>query len=164
MTFGLRPRVSPPLPDSFLGSPITHAAIPYTTSSSPPSLSELAQTIRKTLAIFTPEAVASHLHDLAFEVAPQRLWRACLGREHILLTTWVHAGVYEVDFGAGVPSYVEALMPSCDGLVEVMEAGDVRNVDGGRKDWISEGVDVSVYLEEKAMERLLDDRKLWGEE
>jgi hypothetical protein len=76
----------------------------------------------------------------------------------------VHAGVYEVDFGAGVPSYVEALMPSCDGLVEVMEAGDVRNVDGGRKDWISEGVDVSVYLEEKAMERLLGDRKLWGDD
>jgi hypothetical protein len=164
MTFGLRPRVSPPLPDSFLGSPITHAAIPYTTSSSPPSLKELAQTIRKTLAIFTPEAVANHLNDLAFEVAPQRLWRACLGREHVLLTTWVHAGVYEVDFGGGGPRYVEALMPSCDGLVEVMEAGGVRSVDGGRQDWIGEGVDVSVYLEEKAMERLLEDRKLWGDE
>jgi hypothetical protein len=155
MTFGLRPRVSPPLPDSFLGSPITHAAIPYTTSPTAPSLSKLAQTIRKTLAIFTPEALANHLHDLTFEVAPQRLWRACLGREHVLLTTWVHAGVYEVDFGVGGPRYVEALMPSCDGLVEVMEAGDVRREDGGRGDWISEGVDVSVYLEEKAMERLL---------
>ncbi|KAE9378356.1 hypothetical protein N431DRAFT_435484 [Stipitochalara longipes BDJ] len=161
MTFGLRPRVSPPLPDSFLGSPITHAAIPYTTSNSPPSISKLAQTIRKTLAVFTPEAVANHLHDLAFEIAPQRLWRACLGREHILLTTWVHAGVYEVDFGSGSPRYVEALMPSCDGLVEVMEAGDVRRQDGGRADWISEGVDVSVYLESRAMQRLLVDRRLW---
>jgi len=156
MTFGLRPRVSPPLPNSFLGSPITHAAITYTTSSNPPSISELAQTIRKTLAVFTSEAVANHLHDLAFEVAPQRLWRACLGREHILLTTWVYAGVYEVDFGSGSPRYVEAVMPSCDGLVEVMEAGDVRRKDGARADWISEGVDVSVYLESQAMERLLD--------
>jgi hypothetical protein len=43
----------------------------------------------------------------------------------------VHAGVYEVDFGGVGPIYVEALMPSCDGLVEVMEAGDVKNVDGG---------------------------------
>jgi Transferase family len=162
MTFGLRARVSPPLPDSFLGSPITHAAIPYTTSPSPPSLFELAQTIRKTLAIFTPEAVANHLHDVAFEVAPQRIWRACLGREHVLLTTWVHAGVYEVDFGCGGPRYVEAVMPSCDGLVEVMEAGDVRREDGGRADWISEGVDVSVYLEQGAMQKLLEDRGLWG--
>jgi hypothetical protein len=100
--------------------------------------------------------VANHLHDVAFEVAPQRIWRACLGREHILLTTWVHAGVYEVEFGGGSPRYVEALMPSCDGLVEVMEAGDVRKADGGRADWISEGVDVSVYLESEAMQSLLD--------
>jgi Transferase family len=166
MTFGIRPRVSPPLPDSFLGSPITHAAIPYTVSSTPPSLSSLAQTIRKTLSTFTFEAVANHLHDLAFEVAPQRIWRACLGREHVLLTTWVHAGVYEVDFGGGGggPRYVEALMPSCDGLVEVMEAGNVREVDGGRKDWISNGVDISVYLESGAMDTLLEDKGLWGAE
>jgi hypothetical protein len=118
--------------------------------------------IRKTLAIFTPEAMANHLHDVAFEVAPQRLWRACLGREHVLLTTWVYAGVYEVDFGGGGPRYVEAVMPSCDGLVEVMEAGDVRREDGGRGDWISEGVDVSVYLEAEAMKRLLLDGDLWG--
>ena len=118
--------------------------------------------IRKTLAIFTPEAVANHLHDVAFEVAPQRLWRACLGREHVLLTTWVHAGVYEVDFGVGAPRYVEAVMPSCDGLVEVMEASDVRREGGERADWISEGVDVSVYLEAEAMKRLLLDGDLWG--
>lgn len=35
MTFGLRPRVTPPLPDGFLGSPISHAAIPSTIPSSP---------------------------------------------------------------------------------------------------------------------------------
>jgi hypothetical protein len=79
-----------------------------------------------------------------------------------LLTTWVHAGVYEVDFGGGGPRYVEAVMPSCDGLVEVMEAGDVRREDGGRGDWISEGVDVSVYLEAEAMKRFLLDGDLWG--
>jgi hypothetical protein len=55
MTFGLRPRVSPPLADSFLGSPITHAAIPYTVSSTPPSISSLAQTIRKRLQFSHPK-------------------------------------------------------------------------------------------------------------
>ncbi len=82
----------------------------------------------------------------------------------MLLTTWVHAGVYEVDFGVGSPRYVEALMQSCDGLVEVMEAGDIRKDGGERGSWISEGADVSVYLEEMAMERLLADRELWSGE
>jgi hypothetical protein len=162
MTFGLRARVSPPLPDSFLGSPITIAAIPYTISSSSASLSSLAQTIRSTLSVFTPEAISHYLHDQAFEVAPQRLWRGCLGREHILLTTWVYSGVYDVDFiGGQMPRYVEAVMPSCDGLVEVMEAPGVEKKRKGGS-WIDDGVDVSVFLEEKAMERLLVDKSLWG--
>jgi hypothetical protein len=162
MTFGLRARVSPPLPDAFLGSPITHAAIPYTISSSQVSLSSLAQTIRSTLSVFTPEAISYHLHDQAFEVAPQRLWRACLGREHILLITWVYSGVQDVDFiGAERPRYVEAVMPALDGLVEVMEAPGVEKKRKGGS-WIDDGVDVSVFLEEKAMERLLVDNGLWG--
>ena len=162
MTFGLRARVSPPLPDSFLGSPITIAAIPYTISSSPPSLSSLAQTIRSRLSVFTPKAISHYLHDQAFEVAPQRLWRGCLGREHILLTTWVYSGVYDVDFiGGQMPRYVEAVMPSCDGLVEVMEAPGVEKKRTGGS-WIDDGVDVNVFLEETAMERLLVDKALWG--
>jgi hypothetical protein len=85
-----------------------------------------------------------------------------LGREHILLTTWVYSGVYDVDFiGGGMPRYVEAVMPSCDGLVEVMEApGSEKRRIGGS--WIDDGVDVSAFLEEKAMERLLVDKVLWG--
>lgn len=113
---------------------------------------------------FIPDAIAAILHDKAFEHAPQRLWAACLGREHVLLTTWVYSGVYEVDFvggDAGRPSYVEALMPDCDGLVEVMEApGMERFKEGGK--WWDDGVDVSIYLEAKAMGRLIVDEKLWG--
>jgi hypothetical protein len=78
MTFGIRPRLSPPLPDNFLGSPILIAAI-----SSPPSsysapegnlLSETAKQIRKTLRLFTPSAIAAQLHDAAFEYSQQRIW------------------------------------------------------------------------------------------
>jgi hypothetical protein len=59
--------------------------------------------------------------------------------------------------------YVEALMPSYDGIVEVMEApGRERYKEGQR--WWSDGVDVSIYLEAKAMERLLMDEGLWGDE
>jgi hypothetical protein len=165
MTFGLRPRITPPLPDSFLGSPITHAAIPSTipssTSDTTQSLALLASNIRATLSEFSPDAIAAILHDKAFEYSPTRLWSACLGREHLLLTTWIHSGVYDVDFvGGGRPVYVEALMPDCDGLVEVMEAPGIErcNQDGN---WWDDGVDVSVYLETKAMERLLADEWLW---
>lgn len=60
-----------------------------------------------------------------------------------------------------MPRYVEAVMPSCDGLVEVMEAPGVEKKRKGGS-WIDDGVDVSVFLEEKAMERLLVDKSLWG--
>ncbi|KAE8453945.1 hypothetical protein EG329_007721 [Mollisiaceae sp. DMI_Dod_QoI] len=169
MTFGLRARVNPPLPDSFLGSPITHAAIqfPSTTPSSTtsPALGEVATTIRETLAKFRSKEIAELLHDNAFEVAPQRLWRCCLGREHLLLTTWVHSGVHEVDFGGVELRYVEAVMPACDGLVVVIESPNVgeenRKYDG-KKSWIDNGVDVTIFLESEAMERLLNDPALWG--
>ncbi|KUJ15894.1 uncharacterized protein LY89DRAFT_98212 [Mollisia scopiformis] len=160
MTFGLRARANPPLPDTFLGSPITHAAIllPSKFSSETPLLGQVATTIRETLAKFGTQEIADLLHDNAFEVAPQRLWRACLGREHVLLTTWVHSGVHDVDFGGAELRYVEAAMPACDGLVVVMEAPGKRE----RKHWSEGGVDVTVFLESGAMERLLVDGKLWG--
>lgn len=176
MTFGLRARVDPPLPDTFMGSPITHAAIPFPSlspssqTSSAPKLSETASQIRSTLSSIQGPAIAALLHDAAFEVDPQRIWRAALGREHILLTTWVHSGIHDVDFGGGGLRYVEAVMPACDGLVVVMEAP--RPVDhdgkrgaekGGKRNWTEDGVDVTVFLDSKAMERLLADEGLWGD-
>ena len=158
LTFGFRSRLSPPLPATFLGSPITNAAIPDNSSSSS-SLSSLANKIRTTLQEFTPEALAAHLHDRAFEVSPQRLWSCFTGRTHTLLTTWIHLGVHEVEFvsGGGKLRYVEPVMPYCDGLVEIMEANGEE-----RGHWTANGVDISVFLEEKAMERLLSDPLLWN--
>ncbi|KAK0109218.1 hypothetical protein ONS96_003041 [Cadophora gregata f. sp. sojae] len=190
LTFGVRARVSPPLPDSFLGSPICHVAIssPSPPPPPPPSsflyqstassttksnsdsehLSILAQRIRSHLGKFSHEEISWLLHDRASEVAPQRLWGACLGREHVLLTTWVRSGVHEVVFCEGwSPLWVEAVMPPLDGLVEIMEgppSGEVRGDAGGSGSgsWIEEGVDVTVFLEGEAMERLLADERLWG--
>ncbi len=83
-----------------------------------------------------------------------------MGRKHILLTTWIHLGVHDVDFfGKGGPElrYVEPVMPSCDGLVEIMEA---QGEEKGH--WTANGVDVNLFLESEAMGRLLEDRHLWG--
>lgn len=172
LTFGLRSRLDPPLPDSYLGSPIMLAAIRHTTDSLNASTATdscrrvryLASDIRSTLKLFDPQSLSAHLHDAAYEACPQRLWQACLGSKHLLVTTWVYAGAYDVFFTSGSRRrlrYVEPLMPSMDGLVEIMEAG-LAEQEEGKKDWTSCGVDVSVYLESRAMRNLLDDDLLWG--
>lgn len=168
MTFGLRARTSPPLPNAFIGSPISHAAIasviPYPSSPNTQNPSTLAQNIRNTLSLFTPDAVATILHDKAFEPFPTRLWTCCPGREHIIPTSWIHAGAYDVDFTGGEtgrPCYVDALMPDVDGLVEIMEApGAERYKEGGS--WWSDGVDISIHLEATVMERLIADQSLFS--
>ncbi|CAG8949849.1 hypothetical protein HYFRA_00004176 [Hymenoscyphus fraxineus] len=161
LSVGLRSRLDPPLPPSFLGSPIISAAISMSTPSGSDVAQSLAATatqIRTLLTQFTPQNTAAILHDAAFEVSPQRLWRCFLGDKHVLLTPWLHLKLDEVDFGAtGRLKHISPIMPSCDGLVDVLESL------GERKEghWSRNGVDVSIYLEAKAMDRLLADESLW---
>jgi hypothetical protein len=167
ITLGLRPRLS--LPQNFLGSPIMIAAIPTIIPSSAsqyPSLSEMSSLIRSHLQIFTPSVIGAFLHDSAFEASPQRLWRAFLGKKHVLQTTWVGAGAYDVDFvgssslGKDPPKlrYVEPEMGG-DGLVLVIEGlGEEK---GGH--WTQNGADVVIYLQKDVMERLESDPGLWGD-
>jgi len=139
-----------------------NAAIPTTIQSKPSSLSEVASTIRSMLNEFTPEAIAAQLYDLVFEVSPQRIWRCFLGRKHVLLTTWLYLGLEDIDFvgeEGGKIRYMWPVIPPLDGLVDVLETVGEES-EGGH--WSANGVDVSVYLEEKAMGRLLEDEGLWG--
>ncbi|KAI9740814.1 MAG: hypothetical protein M1818_004419 [Claussenomyces sp. TS43310] len=158
LTMGLRSRLS--LPQNFLGSPLMITAIPWPLTTATPSLLTLATHIRRTLRKFTPAAIGASLHDAAFEVSPQRLWRACLGNRHILETSWIQTGFQDVDFvGDGGLSlrYVQPEMGG-DGLLLVMEAlGEKRG------HWSVNGVDVHLFLDKGAMERLIADPKLWGE-
>lgn len=153
-TLGIRARVSPSLPDTFVGSPLvlTHISSPIgNVAASDPKIGSIASEIRTCLDRFTPEAVAAILHEEAHEVAPQRLWRAFLGRKHTLATSWARLGVYDIDFvGNGLrPRYVHAIMVAMDGLLCVMDSG---MVDGG--------LDISLCLESETMERFLKDDKL----
>lgn len=155
ITLGLRGRVSPPLPDSFAGSPILLGYVSRRGSdvvtAGAGGLGAIALGIRRTTALFTPRAVEAYLHDAAHEVSPQRLWQAFLGRGHTLVTSWVRAGAYEVDFcGGGTrPVYVQGKMPRMDGVLQVMDVGE------GTGDF-----DVSLCLEREAMWRLLGDELL----
>lgn len=70
--------------------------------------------------------------------------------------------VYGVDFGTGVrPRYVEPIMPSCDGLLQIMEAGSTKSIGEKRGHWCEDGVDVCVYVERGAMGNLLRLRESW---
>ncbi|KAJ5748715.1 uncharacterized protein N7511_010411 [Penicillium nucicola] len=151
LSLGVRTRTQPPLPQTFIGSPLflTHVSMPGTQNSQAP-LSEIAARIRDTMKKFTPEAVGAILHDAAHEISPQRLWQGFLGRGHVLATSWLRLGLYDVSFGGGgVPRYVHAVMPKVDGCLQVMDDA----VEGG-------GMDVALYLDDGDMRTLLGDSLL----
>ncbi|KAL4788258.1 transferase family protein [Aspergillus varians] len=152
LTLGARPRLSSPLPESFMGSPLflTHIRMSGA-SACASSVGQTAHRIRQTLQLFTPDKVGAMLHDAAHEVSPQRLWQAFLGTQHTLVTSWNRLQLYQVDFvGSGQrPRYVHAVMPKTDGCLQVMDPG----VDDG-------GIDVALYLDAEAMQRLLLDKSL----
>ncbi|RHZ48067.1 hypothetical protein CDV55_101368 [Aspergillus turcosus] len=150
LSIGARTRVSPPLPDTFLGSPLflTHVGASGKTLCAA-SIGTIASQIRETLTLFTPDKIGAMLHDAAYEISPQRLWQAFLGSRHVLVTSWLRLKVYEVDFVGGIrPRYVHAVLPKLDGEVQVMESGVDDN-----------GMDVALYLEREVMERFLAEHK-----
>ncbi|KAI0323922.1 hypothetical protein GY45DRAFT_499270 [Cubamyces sp. BRFM 1775] len=169
VTIGVRTRLTPPLPDAFLGSPITLARVSLPAeqvASSEPSMDSGvgARAIRSAVSSFSPAALGAYLHDAAHEVNPQRFWRAFLGRRHSIVTSWQNLDAYGVDFGSGAPPrYVDAVMPSMDGCIHVMEAGPSP---AGRGDietparWYDSPVCVSLHLAAEVMAKLVRDVKL----
>lgn len=101
---------------------------------------------------FTPDAVGAVLHRVVHEVAPQRFWQAFLGRRHILMTAWLRLKENEIDFfGRGdCPRYVHPIMPLVDGCLLL---GDAASKEGG--------MELSLYLDSEAMEKLLEDPLLF---
>ncbi|THZ10222.1 hypothetical protein D6C91_09766 [Aureobasidium pullulans] len=157
MTLGLRTRLSPPLPNGFVGSPILLTHVTKSGADASASLiGRTAAAIRSALSQFTPEAISAYLHDATYEVSPQRLWQAFLGSQHTIVTSWTQMRAYEIRFGrvadgAEKPQlarYVQGVMPCLDGIVQVMDIGD------------SGDFDISLNLESNAMRRLLEDPQL----
>ncbi|KAI0708509.1 transferase family-domain-containing protein [Earliella scabrosa] len=161
VTIGVRSRLSPPLPDAFLGSPITLARVSLTGEEivSAESVAPAASAIRAAMSQFTPPSISALLHEMMHAVNPQRTWRAFLGRRHSIVTSWQNLDAYGVDFGGGAPPrYVDAVMPSMDGCIHVMEAGPLGAGNGGR--WYAEPVCVSLHLAADVMDKLLKDPEL----
>ncbi|GKT52467.1 brassinosteroid-related acyltransferase 1 [Colletotrichum spaethianum] len=148
ITLGLRNRIIPSLPDTFIGSPLLIGYVEKTADdATSQELGPIAGAIRQMMLQFTPDAVAAYVHDAAHEVSPQRLWQGFLGTHHTLVTSWVRAKTYELDFlgSQDLARYVQGVMPRIDGLVQFMDFAD------------TDGFDVSVCMERGAMNRLLKD-------
>src|SRR5690242_2184928 len=89
LTLGLRPAFQ--LDNSFTGSPIIMLNIEMAASqvASGSALGDIALRIRERLStVNDPQRLAAHLHSIAYEKSPQRIWQAFLGQRHILVTTW----------------------------------------------------------------------------
>ncbi|KZF19272.1 hypothetical protein L228DRAFT_251388 [Xylona heveae TC161] len=176
LTLGVRSRVSPKLSERFVGSPIflAHYSLPLEAARSSP-LGKIALGIRGTTALFTTPSVAALLHEKAHQVSAQRYWDGFCGRHHVIVTSWAHLNVYQVDFvgdGRNVPRYVLPLMPDVDGCLQLMEArpnglDQEDGVQGGlnaevkdrkeKRHWTDNGVDVKLQMEAEALQRLLND-------
>lgn len=152
LTLGARARVSPPLPDSWIGSPLflTHVKRSGSKACSE-SIGSLARSIRSTVSLFTPDKVGAILHDAAYEVSPLRLWQCFPGQRHIIVTSWLRLQAHQINFEGTLmsPRYVHAMMPKIDGVLQVF---DSVNDDGG--------MDVALYLDADSMDNLLRDRAL----
>ncbi|RDB23689.1 Hydroxycinnamoyltransferase 2 [Hypsizygus marmoreus] len=159
VTFGFRNRLDPPLPSTFLGSPLTLTKVTTTLRTGVDAqLKEMAESIRACLNQFTPVTLPALLHEMIFEVSPQRRWNAFFGNRNTIVTTWLQLGIRDVDFGTGTPAYVEAVMPSVDGCIQVMEGESSDKSRTGK--WYDGVVVVSLHLKDEVMERLLHDPSL----
>ncbi|PYI07498.1 transferase family protein [Aspergillus sclerotiicarbonarius CBS 121057] len=172
LTYGCRPAFQ--LGDAFMGSlavmvNVEMAGADVTTTAKSDGketavLPPIAQRIRQTLSrVRDPALLAAHLHSLAYETSPQRIWQGFLGTRHVMTTTWARAGLYEVDFGLGphpTARYADGILANLDGLVLIKEAppGRTSDVNGDAPPtWTDHGVDVQLHLRTEDMERLLLD-------
>ncbi|KAG6891243.1 hypothetical protein C0995_008495 [Termitomyces sp. Mi166 len=125
VTIGFRKRLNPPLPTSFLGSPIISIQVTATAQDAiDHKLGSMAASIRSSLSTFDASTLPALLHEIAFEISPFRTWSAFFGSRNTIITSWLHEELHmrDMDFGTGPPTLVEAVMPSFDGCVQVMEA------------------------------------------
>ncbi len=149
VSVGVRSRLCPPLPDTFLGSSMVMARVTTTgEQGSSHSLRTMAASIRSSILQFNPSTLPALLHDIAHQDGAQRMWPAFFGRRNTIATSWLRLDVWGLDFGGGAPQYVEAVMPKVDGCIQVMEAGH------------GEGMRVSLHLREDVMQKLLKDQLL----
>lgn len=165
---GTRPALQ--LGDNFIGSTnfmmnIEMTGVQLASPTQDNRLQNIAQQIRETInKINNPAALGVHLHSIAFEKSPQRIWQAFLGQRHLLVTTWARAGLYDINFGLSdkpIIRYADALIPDLDGELVIKEAPPSNMTKTtGESRWTENGVDISIRIRTEDMERLIRDPML----
>ncbi|KAG6853634.1 hypothetical protein C0991_002694 [Blastosporella zonata] len=158
ISLGFRHRLDPPLSPLFLGSPLT--CIKVTAAAHDVTehrLGPMAASIRSSLNAFNSSTLPTLLHEMAFEASPLRKWSAFFGSRNTIATSWLQLGMRDVDFGHGAPINVEAVMPSTDGCLQIMEAATSGQ---GHESWHKSGAILSIHLREDVMQCFLKDPAL----
>jgi hypothetical protein len=162
LVLGTRPAFQ--LDDSFIGSPTMMLNIEISASNvaSGKSLGSIARRIRETVStVNNPQRLAAHLHSIAYEKSPQRIWQGFLGQRHIMVTTWARAGIYDVDFGLGSRiRYADGVVPCVDGCILIADGPPTDAPSPServKRGWTDNGVDITLPLRCEDMERLLRD-------
>ncbi|KXJ87205.1 hypothetical protein Micbo1qcDRAFT_151973 [Microdochium bolleyi] len=160
MALGFRSRISPSLPEEFVGCPATLAYAQGTASDAEGSLATFATAFRRTISSFTPTTIPAFLHDLAHQVECRRYWGTSPSRHHITATSWLHNRLYDVDWGIPGcrPRLVEPVMPAF--LICVTEGVPTERTttdSEGQLPWYTNGATVSIHFESEVVERIIND-------
>lgn len=168
LVYGTRPALQ--LGNNFIGSSglmmnLEMTGVQLASPTQDNRLRNIAQQIRTTInKMNNPTALGVHLHSIAFEKSPQRIWQAFLGQRHLLATTWARTGLYDIDFGLSempIIRYTDAVIPDLDGELVIKEAPPSKTGSKtGGSNWTENGVDLSIRIRTEDMERLIRDPTL----
>ena len=147
LALNMRPRLTPPLPITYVGSPITDCLLTHTGREwCTEPMPRLAASIRAAVSYFTPAAMAALLYEMGHELTPHRRLMFCVGR-HLCSGSWEREAVYELDLGTTVGPRLAQYGPGPDmeGVVHTMKP---RKEDG-------DGLSVLVAQRLDVLQRLI---------
>ncbi|ETM45996.1 hypothetical protein L914_09064, partial [Phytophthora nicotianae] len=156
-----RRRLDPPLPDNYVGNVIFNAFSSYKNSElqpngeegvSPATLGKLARRVRESI-LQRDDAYLRDTMDFVTEqsdISAVQVGTNFVFGPDLMFTSWLHMGMYNAEFDGVHPWFACApQLPGFDGFAMVTEAQK-----GG------DGIDVGVFLECTAMEKL---KKMFAE-
>lgn len=155
---GIRPRLTPSLPEALVGSPVLMADVAMSGHAmNAASVTEIATRIRSTLSQFDEKGIGAELHRTAYQLSPYRIANAFVGHRQVIATSVTSLNNYQLDFGFGeTPRYVELDLPASNGIV-LFESPPSVSVDHQPFTPFSNGVDITIVLAKEEMDRLLQD-------
>ncbi|EEY59939.1 uncharacterized protein PITG_13096 [Phytophthora infestans T30-4] len=157
-----RRRLEPPLPPNYVGNVIFNAFSTFTSTElqlseekgvSPMILGKLARRVRESILQRTDEYLRDAIDFLTeqSDIAAVQVGTNFVFGHDLMFTSWLHMGMYNAEFDGIHPWFACApQLPCYDGFVMVTEARK-----GG------DGIDVGVFLECTAMEKL---KKIFAEQ